>query len=241
MITDKVKFYGGLGMLVIFMVLLLIMFSPVFHGRNALEYADELYNSISKDSAYYIPDIKKESAEFNGVSISVILEMEEEERAYQTALLYQESGAEVTTSGTELEISGDLGGILQTCLDDTDAMYHNNGEAIQEKYGYDERWVLYNWWESLEAIDQELNDQGLFVEAKAVAKVMERAVEPAYNYYGIEAERMSDRIGVVLFSLVVYVVYTVWYGFGLMFLLEGWGIKIRQMYPFRFVGRIKLI
>jgi len=240
MIADKVKFYGGLGMIATFLVLLAIIFSPVFSGRNALEYADELYNSISKGSAYYIPDVKEDIAEFTGVYVSTTIKMKDQQQAYQTALLHRESGAEATASGADLVVKGDLGLILDACLNDADTMYYNNGEAIQAKYGYDERRVLYNWWESLNAMDKKLKDQGLFNEANAVGEVLERAIEPAYNYYGIEPQTMGDRIGIVLFSLIFYVAYTVWYGVGLMFMIEGWGIKIRHMYPFRFVGRISL-
>jgi hypothetical protein len=51
-------------------------------------------------------------------------------------------------------------------------------------------------------------------------------VECAYNYYGIEPWKVSDRIGLVLFSLIFYVVYTVWYGYAIIFLLEGWGFTL---------------
>lgn len=239
MIVDKLKFYAGLGMLVVFTVLLVIMFLPVLDGKNALEYSDELYNSISKDSAYYIDDVKADSTEFDGTSVNVTIEMETEEQAEQTALLYQETGAEAIVSGAEVEVAGDLGRILETCLNDADDMYYNEGETIQAKYGYDERIVLYNWWESLEVMSSELEDQDLFDEAKGIDKALAKAIEPAYNYYGIEAESMMDRIGIVLFSLIFYVVYTLWYGFALMYMIEGWGLRISHMFPFSFEARVR--
>ncbi len=239
MIADKLKFYAGLGMLIIFTVLLVLMFIPVLDGKNALQYSDELYNSISKDSAYYIEDVKEDSKKFDGASVSVTIEMETEEQAEQTSLLYQESGAEVIVSGVEVEVAGDLGKILATCLDDADAMYHNEGETIQTKYGYDERIALHNWWGSLDAMSSGLEDQDLFDEAKGIDKALAKAVEPAYNYYEIEAESMLDRIGIVLFSLIFYVVYTLWYGFALMYMIEGYGLRISHMFPFSFEARVR--
>ena len=59
-----------------------------------------------------------------------------------------------------------------------------------------------------------------------VSAAQKRAVETVYNYYGIEPQRISDRFGIVILSLVFYVVYTVWYGFAIMYLFEGWGIKL---------------
>lgn len=240
MIIDKIKFYTGLGMLTFFTLLLVLMFLPIFDGKNALEYSDELYNSISKDSAYYIPEIQEDSEEYVGTSISVTLEMETNEYAAQTALLYQESGAEVVISGNELTINGDLGRILETCLDDAAALYHNYTEQLANKYGYYEKQVLYNWWNSLKSIKEVFDDEGMFEEAKIVTLATEKAIEPSYNYYGIEPENITDRIGIVIFSLIFYVIYTVWYGIGIMNMIEGLGMQIRQMFPFSFMARINL-
>ena len=240
MIADKIKFYTGVGMLALFTCILVLMFSPVFDGKNGMEYTDELYNSISKGSAYYIPDVQEESAEHIGTPIVVTIKMGSEEEAEQTALLYQEAGAEVILSGVEITIDGDLGKILVACLNDADAMYNNNGEMITEKYGYSENQVLYNWWESFGAVKKSLDDKGMFDEAEILTRASERAVEPAYNYYGIEAEDIKNKAGIVIFSLVFYVAYTMWYGFALMYILEGLGLKIRQMFPFSFVARMKL-
>ena len=59
MIAHKKVFYAGFGLIVIFTIVLIILFMPVFGGQNALENLDMLYNSISKGSAYYIPKAKK--------------------------------------------------------------------------------------------------------------------------------------------------------------------------------------
>jgi len=240
LVTDKLKFYTGLGMLAVFAVLLTLMFTPIFDGKNALQYLDELYNSLSKGSAYFIPELQEESLEYIGISTDVIIEMESEEQAEQTAMLYEEAGAEVVILGVELEVKGDLGQILGTSLDDADAMHFNDAETVTDRYGYDARQVLYNWWVSLEETNKALEDQNTFDDAKFVRSVNEKGIEPAYNYFGIEPDSVSSRIGVVIFSLVFYVIYTVWYGFALMFIVEGLGLKIRQMFLFRFVARVKL-
>ena len=240
MVTDKLKFYTGLVMLAIFAVLLMLMFMPIFDGKNALQYLDGLYNSLSKGSANFILELQEESLEYIGTSTDVVIEMESEEQAEQTAMLYEEAGAEVIILGVELEVKGDLGQILGTSLDDADAMYYNDAETVTDRYGYDARQVLYNWWVSLEETNKALEDQNTFDDAKFVRSVNEKGIEPAYNYFGIEPDSVSSRIGVVIFSLVFYVIYTIWYGFALMFIVEGLGLKIRQMFLFRFVARVKL-
>jgi hypothetical protein len=241
MIADKLKFYVGLGMLASFAVVLGVMFSPVFNGDNALAYFDDLYNSISKGSAYYIDDEREKASEYVGTNIDVTVEMNNEAQAGQTVALFLEVGAHAAAHGAEVEVTGDLGDILLSALDDADAVYNNDEEVVRTRYGVDDGLrVMYNWHTSLDEMVRPLQDQRLNDEARAVSSTVERAVEPAYNYFGIEPEHIGDRIGVVLFSLVFYVLYTVWYGFGLMYLFEGLGLKIRTVFPFSFVARVKL-
>ncbi len=228
MIADKKKFYGGFGMLAGFVVILILIFSPIFKGQNGLEYFDDLYNSISKGSAYYIPKVKQETDAFSGKSVNVAFEMANDAQTQQTAALFMKGGALVNVSGNRLKVEGDLGKILANCLADADHMYINDGQAVSAKYGYNEKQVLFNWWQALKAMDKDLKKQKQFEAAKAVNLVVNKAVETSYNYYQIEPQKISDRAGVVIFSLVFYVVYTLWYGFAIMYMFEGWGLRLEH-------------
>jgi hypothetical protein len=228
MIANKKEFYGGLGLLIGFVVVLAVIFSPIFKGHNGLEYLDNLYNSISKGSAYYIPKVKKEINTFDGTSVSVTLTMADAGQAKQTAALLMKGGAMINVSGTQVKIEGDLAKILLNCLADADSMYRNDGQTVAAKYGYNEKQVLYNWWQVLKALDKNLTLQKQFKAASAVDMVATKAVETSYNYYRIEPQKISDGYGVVFFSLVFYVIYTLWYGFAIMFMFEGWGMKLEH-------------
>ena len=189
MIAHKKEFFGGLGMMAAFVVVLIIVFSPVFKGQNGLEYLDDLYNSISKGSAYYIPKVKEGADKFIGKSVDVTLVMANDEQAQQTAPLFMKAGALVNVSGPELKVSGDLGKILDNCIADADDMYHNKGEKVASKYGYNERRVLYNWWKASKSMDKDLKKQKKFEEAKVISLVIKKAVESSYNYYKIKPEK----------------------------------------------------
>lgn len=228
MIEKKGEFYSGMGMMAGFIVVLILIFMPIFNGQNGLDYLDALYNSISKGSAYYIPKVRTESDAFKGNTISVTLNMAGSEQAKQTAPLYMKSGAMVNASGSELKFSGDLGNILANCLADAEKMYHNDGKALSGKYGYGAKRVLFNWWMSFTILEKELKAQKKFKEAKAVALVVKKAVETSYNYYEIEPQKIRDKYGIVTFSLVFYVLYTLWYGFAILFMFEGWGLKLEH-------------
>jgi hypothetical protein len=228
MIARKKEFSLGLGLLVAFFVVLFIFFSPVFNGHNGLDYLDNLYNSISKGSAYYIPKLKDDAKAFNGSAVEMSFAMASPAQAQQTGQLFMKAGAMVNVSEAKLKVSGDLGKILDNCLADSDALYKNDGKALAAKYGYNERQALYNWWQAFKGVEKDLNNQKKFKEAKAVANISKKAVETCYNYYTIEPQSIMDRLGVVVFSLVFYVIYTLWYGFAILFMFEGWGMKLEH-------------
>ncbi len=228
MITNKKVFAKGGIALLLFFAVLVIIFSPVFKGHNGLEYLDALYNSISKGSAYYIPKVKEDTDKLIGKSVSLTVGVNDSSAAEQTAILFSKSGAKVEILDNKLKVSGDLGKILDSCLADADSMYKNEGNSITEKYGYNERQVLYNWWAVCGEMDKDLKRQKKFEEAKIVDLLRKKAVETSYNYYKIEPQKISERLWVVIFSLIFYVGYTLWYGFAIMYLFEGWGLQLDE-------------
>jgi len=228
MLANKKEFFSGVGLMVAFLVVLVIMFSPVFGGQNGLNYLDGLYNSISKGSAYYIPDLKIKAAKQSGNAITASVVMKDEKQAMETAPLFLKSGVMVNVTGSEIKVSGDLGSILINCLEDSDQMFNNKGEVVKDKYKMDERLSMYNWWMALKALTKDLNKQKKFAETKFIGDINKRAVECAYNYYKVTPENISAKWGLVVFSLVFYVVYTMWYGFAILFMFEGWGLKLEH-------------
>jgi len=228
MIANKKKFFAGLGLMAAFGVVLVILFSPAFNGQNGLEYLDALYNSISKGSAYYIPKLKEEIQPFTGNLVDLTLSLNSEKQAQQTSILFQKNGATTKVASSTLKVSGDLAKILESCLEDADAMYTNDGQKVANKYGYDEKQVLFNWWTAAKEMDKDLKKQKKFKEATMVDTVKKKAVETSYNYYKIEPQKIADRYGIVIFSLIFYVIYTVWYGFAFMYMFEGWGMKLEH-------------
>jgi len=226
MIANKKEFYGGFALLVGFFVVLGVMFTPVFEGKNALNYLDSLYNTISKGSAYYIPKLQKEVSEFKAEPVSMTITMKSAQQAEKTALLFTKSGASAEVTGAEIKINGDFNKIMENSLEDSDNMFNNKGDIVSEKYGYPEKEVLFNWWSAIKVMDKEFGKQGKFREMKLIGSVSKKGVECSYNYYKIIPQKISEKLGIVVFSLVFYVVYTMWYGFAILFMFEGWGLRL---------------
>jgi len=224
-IENRGKFFLGFGLLMTFFIVLVLVFLPLFNGKNGLEFLDNLYNSISKGSAYYIPKVLKEIEEYKGTIVNVTLKAENDQ---QVTLMHSllSKAAEANVSGNSLTLKGDLGKILAHSIEDADKMYKNDGNAVSIKYGgVDEKEVLYTWYETFHSMDKALKKQKKFKEALILNHVLEKCVEPSYNFYKIEAQNIADKVGVVFFSLVFYVMYTIWFGFAIMYIFEGFGLK----------------
>jgi len=226
MIANKKEFGGGLALLVAFFVVLFIMFQPVFSGHNAMQYLDNLYNSISKGSVDYSGSLKGTAAQLVDKEVTMNMTYVDANVAAQAATMMTLAGAVVTTEGNSLTVSGSLGNLLMASLDDAKALYDNDSDALKAKYGIEGRRVMYNWWLTMNHMDKSLTKQKAFEAAKKVSTIQQKAVEAAYNYFGVEAVHISDKMGMVAFSLVFYVFYTLWYGFAILFLFEGWGLRL---------------
>ncbi len=105
---------------------------------------------------------------------------------------------------------------------------NNDSKSLETKYGYDGREATYNWYSSLKKIDSSLKAKSQFQEGAALIKVLQKAVEPAYNYYGVEIKQVRENKFSLTFLLSFYLVYTMWYGFGLFYLFDGLGIVVSK-------------
>ena len=217
----------GLIMLVTFFVLLVVIFMPVFPGKvNGLDYMDNLFNMISKGSSYFIPDSMKKSEAFAGKALDLKVKVDNEAMATEVAKQVTLGGMQSAAAGAEVTIKGDVAQLLKASLVDADFLFKNEGKPIADKYGFSEKKAVYNWHVVFKKVSAELTKAKRFDDAKIFADVQKKSLEPAYNYYGVKAEGWKENIGLVVFALAFYVVYTVWYGFGLMYLFEGMGLKI---------------
>jgi hypothetical protein len=220
------KLVAGIVLMASFLAVLVAIFMPLFDGQNTLDYLDNLYNSISKASAYYVPKLEHAVEEHAGKPVALRLEFIDEAQAALAAILLEHAGGEVSRSGNELVVSGAVDALLNACLADTDDLYHNRGDAVTDRYQREERTVLHGWWKVLSAMEKDLGRQKEFGVAELVGTIKSKGVECAYNYYRIEPQAITQRWGIVLFSLVFYVVYTIWYGYAVMFLFEGLGFRL---------------
>jgi hypothetical protein len=212
-----------------FIGVLMLIFSPVFgDGKNGLVYSDDMFNKLSKGSSYFIPKIAKSNEQFAGTTIAATVKFEKPEQGAGAAKLLAAAGAEVKGSGAEVQIGGNLGAIMGKVLQDSDDMFKNDGKKVAERYGVDEKEAMTTWWNTLKVLDKELKKQGKIEEAKLVSDVMKKAVEPAFNFYKVDAQKVTDKAGIMTGLLVFYVAYTMWWGFAIFYLFDGVGLTMKK-------------
>lgn len=222
----KSKLAIGITLLVSFFVVLVIFFMPIIDGQNGLNYLDNLYNSISKGSAYYIPKVQHMVEDHGSKVVTLNLKMADDATADVIEPVFAGAGITTAVEDNNIMVNGDLAEIFSICLADADDAYHNRDDVLEAKYGVGVRKVMYGWWAALTAIEKDLKRQKLFASADLAHSVQAKTVECAYNYYGIEPQKIAEKWLIVLFSLVFYVIYTVWYGYAIMFIFEGLGFDL---------------
>ena len=216
----------GIFLMVTFIAVMVGIFMPLLDEGNALNYLDNLYNSISKGSAYYIPKVEHQVEGHGSDVVTLNLKMADSAEAKAAEPLFSRAGATTAVDANNLMVNGDLETIFSACLEDAESAYHNRNEDLVARYGMEARPALHTWWLALSAMEKDLNRQKLFDAAQLTHTVQAKTVECAYNYYGIEAQEIKNRWATVLFSLVFYVFYTIWYGYGIMYIFEGLGFEL---------------
>ena len=212
-------------MAIAFLIVFGFLFTPSFGGKTAFEASDDLFNSIAKGSTYYIPDLQKKAELLRGTQLNASLHLEGDRAAVRNMLAHH--GADVSERGPNLAVRADLGVMLLAALQDSETMFHNRGEEISSRYDVHGREALYMWWQILTATERALVNQQRFKEAAIVTETTTRCVEVAYNFYGVEPEKALSKVGILSFSLIFYVLYTLWWGYAIFYLARGLGLQLK--------------
>ena len=222
----------GVALAISFLVVLVLIFTPMFGksaGMNGLDYADDLFNKLSKGSSYFIPKLQKSAQGFAGRHVCRGGHPRKAgDGRDRRETLHGGRRHRARPRAASSTVSGDLGAVLAAVLRDSDEMYRNDGKAVAERYGAKEKDALRAWWTSLTAVDKFLKKNGKIEEAKIVSDVYKKAIETAYNYYGIPAEKVADKAVLMTALLVFYVVYTLWWGFAIFYIFDGIGLTMTK-------------
>jgi hypothetical protein len=223
-IVDAVSFRRGLWLAVGIIIALVLYLCPLYGGKSGMQLSEDLFNSLSKGSIHFIPGLSAEAQRYAGRPLQVSLEVDNNTQGRVLGELLASAGAAVVVDDTAVWVDGDLGSLALQALTDADALFANRGHEVEDRYGGTAKEVMYLWWSALKQVEERYLRSNAVDEASFLASVLTKAVEPAYNYYGVSPERVAERRGVVVVLLGLYVVFALWWGFAIYFLLQGLGI-----------------
>lgn len=248
MIRDSKAFVKGAILAVTFWGVMLAIFSPIFgtdangKGLNGLQFSDNFFNTLAKGSSYFIPGLKADkipSVSAEPVKLSYKLkDVKGEDPAKDAKLLANakkladmSGGASAMIIGDRIEMTANVKVLLEKAAADSEDMYNNDGLSFAGRYGVEEKEakpLMKAWWNLLSGMVKELQKQGKNADAESVNQVIKKAVEPAYNFYGIKGEKVSERAVTLIGLLVFYVIYTMWWGFSIFLMFEGLGLSTKK-------------
>lgn len=229
LIKHPKPFRLGAMLAITFAGVFLLILSPIFgDGMNGLQFSDNMFNKLSKGSSHFIPRIAEQARRFEGETLSLTIKMDNPEHLQKAPPMLMAAGLLVGVEGSELSLSGDLGRMLSRVLQDSDEMFHNQSAKVRERYGFDAMEAMALWWNVLNKIDKELKKQKKVDQSNMVSTVIKKGIEPAYNFYGIEAQRVADKAVIMTALLIFYVIYTMWWGYAIFYLFEGMGLSMKK-------------
>ncbi|MDR2820204.1 MAG: hypothetical protein LBB60_06725, partial [Desulfovibrio sp.] len=201
-------FTRGLLLLVFFAITLWGLFTPVFPSYqagvssvNGLVYADYLFNTLSKSSSNFFDpsrrgknSVEAAAATIQGQKIDLELVLPNDNIRDTAIKLLEEQGLQAVLSGAALRCQGDLYTLLMAVIADASSTYHNNLDEVtaRHKNVYEGKAVMRCWWHLLTAMVKPLQKAGMQDTSSVVNTVIGKAIEPAYNFYGIITQKSSD-------------------------------------------------
>jgi len=229
LIRNRKTMSTGLVLGISFFGILALIFSPVFgEGRNGLEYSDALFNKLAKGSSYFVPELSAGLKQAEKEELAVNVKLENPEQAAKAAKIFATAAPATTSNGAELRIKGNLAKLLEAVLKDSNSMYFNKGDELRQKYAMDEKEVMAIWWGALNRATKELQKAKNTRQSNLILEVMKKGIEPAYNFYKIDPESISGKAFTATSLLVFYVLYTMWWGFGIFYLFDGLGLSMQK-------------
>lgn len=244
LIVNKGAFTKGALLMVSFCAVFMLIMSPLYNGMTGLEFSDDFFNKLSKNSSDYFTEVNAGIAKQKGKQLAVTATIAKPDpkdeadpakaqaiankKAQDVAKALTAAGATVDVKDNVLTVKGDLGAMLEFASTKSKAMFMVVGAAAETPENKATHKLLKDTWTGFGALIKPLQRDGKVAEAKALDSVMKKALEPSYNFYGIEGEPVSKNIFLLTFLLVFYVIYTMWYGYAIFFMFDGIGLSMKK-------------
>jgi hypothetical protein len=218
---------AGLAM---FLLVFCIISLPVFSGRSFVGVADDLFNQLAKNSTHYIPDAERNAAAFAAVSVDFGIQPREFAEKEKLLSLAAANGLDSSVAEDgRVRLKGNLANLARAVLADARLAFDNRDAELETHSGMKASDALYSWWIICDGLSNRFTQDNRVREANYLTFLSTKVLEPAYNFRGIQARDIKGSLLPVILLLLGYVIYTLWYGFSLMLILEGLGINAEKL------------
>ncbi len=226
MIQNRKKFWVGVGGLILFSMILCFWLSPWGHHRSGLERVDQLFNQLAKNSTYFIPEAVNLAPKFEGKTVDFgITSRWPGDDARMAQIIQTNLFSAVLLGDGRVRVKGDLGKMGLAASMDAGLLFKGQETDLRVKYGVNGKEAVYYWWVAFDGLTRRFIQENRSSEADYTRFLTTRVLEPAYNFAGIETRSIGENIWAVAFFLGFYLLYTLLYGFSILFLFEGFGIQ----------------
>lgn len=226
MIQNRKKFWVGASGLIFFSMILGFWLSPWGPHRSGLERVDQLFNQLAKNSTYFIPEAVNLAPKFEGKSVDFgITSRWPGDDTRMAQIIQTNLFSAVLLGDGRVRIKGDLGKMGLAASVDAGLLFKGQESDLRIKYGVNGKEVVYYWWVAFDGLTRRFVQENRSSEADYTRFLTTRVLEPAYNFAGIETRPIGENIWTVALFLGFYLLYTLLYGFSILFLFEGLGIQ----------------
>ena len=212
--------------LLLFSLILGFWLSPWGNQRSGLERVDQLFNQMAKNSTYFIPDALRLARNFEGTTVDFGIHSRwPGDDARMVQILEANRISAALLGDGRVRIKGELGRMGESASVDAELLFQARGSDLRSKYGCGEKEAIYYWWVVFDGLTRRFVQANRSSEADFTRFMTTRVLEPAYNFAGIETKSIGENMGRVSLFLGFYVLYTLLYGFSILFVFEGLGIE----------------
>jgi hypothetical protein len=194
-----------------------------------LTHADNFLNRLAKKSAYCVPEARAKAAKFSGRQVDFGVKPRDAVDNKGLVKLLAAHGIRASqTDDGRVRLSGDLARLSEQALTDADTAFHGNVETLGAGHGMHGHEILYYWWIIFDGLTRRFVQEDSVAEANFTKFVTAKVLEPAYNFRQVRAADGRSAVWGMTGLLGFYVIYTLWYGFSLLFVFEGLGIRATE-------------
>ena len=113
LIHEKGPFVRGSILLISFLVLFCVLLTPIMRDEKGnhltgLQYADNVFNELSKGSSYFIPSVREHVKTVEKVNVKVTVTMKKAELAETAVQVLTKAGMTASADGAKVSYEGNL-------------------------------------------------------------------------------------------------------------------------------------